>query len=194
LPRLRSGSAFAFEEAWPDFRSWLLAGNVSLFSFVRKLGDLGLAGMTDDLARMVHGAFSVVVLAVAVLVSRVRSRERRAVAWLALLNLAAMTSPAAWGDYVPLGTLWMLTFLVGGAATRAETVAAAAAVSFCVLLPGIVPIGNFPSPTAAMAMSVFGTLVLLATNAWVVWRGLAPAPVASRARLARASLEAEPAL
>ena len=41
---LALGSSFAFEEAWPDLRTALLAGNVSPFAMVRKLGDLGVPG------------------------------------------------------------------------------------------------------------------------------------------------------
>ncbi len=46
-----------------------------------------------------------------------------------------------------------------------------ALIAFCALLPGIVPIGNFPSPDVAMAMSSVGTLILLGTNGWMVIRG-----------------------
>lgn len=171
LPRLQSGGAFAFEEAWPEFRSWLLAGNVSLFSLVRKLGDLGFAGATDGLARAVHGAFSLSLLGVAILAGRARSRESRALAWLSLVNLASFTSPAAWGDYVPVGTLWALTFLLSGGSRR-RTWVVGSLTGFCALLPGIVPVGNFPSAEMAVALSCVGTLILLGTNGWILTRGV----------------------
>jgi hypothetical protein len=183
LPRMQSGVAFAFDEVWPDFKGWLLAGNVSPFALVRKLGELGLSGITTDAARLVQSLFSASLIVLAVVSSRVRSRKQRALVWLALANLAAMTSPAAWGDYVPVGTLWMLTFMMTGV-TQTRLLAVSALAGFCVLLPGVVPIGNFPTPTVAMAMSVVGTIALLVTNVAVVAQGVRkPAPASVRPEL-----------
>jgi alpha-1,2-mannosyltransferase len=190
LPNLSTGAAFAFEEAWPDFRAVLLAGNVSPFSMIRKLGDLGLPGMTDDLARVVQGIVSFSFLGAAVLASRLRSPRRRALGWMALLNLAAMTSPAAWGDYVPLGTLWMLSLMMAGA-ERARTSVLAIAGGFCFLLPGVVPIGSFPPPNAAMVLSVAATVLLIGINGWVAARGVAvPLRATDSARTAGLAAEA----
>lgn len=173
-----SGAAFAFDEAWPDFKALLLAGNVSPFSMVRKLGELGVAGATDVTARIVHGIFALGILGVALIASRVRARHARAVVWLALLNLAAMTSPAAWGDYVPVGTLWLLTLLVGGPeALRVPVLAGVGAFAFFV--PGIVPIGSFLGPVVSMVLSIVGTLLLIGINGWVTLRA-ARLPVAVR--------------
>jgi len=146
---------------------------VSVFALVRKLGDLGVAGATDTLARILHGGFTLGVLGLAVLAARVQGSRPRALAWFALLNLAAMTSPAAWGDYVPVGTLWMLTFLmVGSDRIRPAVWAGVGVLSF--LLPGVVPIGSFPGPALAMALSVVGTLVWIAVNGWIVAREARP--------------------
>jgi uncharacterized membrane protein len=170
LARLRSGEAFAFHEVWPDFAAPLLAGNVSVYSLVLKLQELGLAGATEWAARAAHGVFSFAVIVAAALIARVRGRREQAPAWLALVTMASMTSPAAWGDYVPVGTVWLATFLAA-AATRSGGVAGAfialtAATSW--LLPGVVPIGDFPSANASMVMSVAYTLLLIAFNVWVV--------------------------
>jgi hypothetical protein len=179
LPRVRSGEAFAFHEVWPDFAAPLLAGNVSLYSLVLKLDRLGVAGATEGVARTVHGIFSIGVLGVAVLAARARSRRAWAVSALAVLNLAAMTSPAAWGDYIPVGTLW-LTSLMAAAVARTtgagSFVAVAAATSF--LLPGVVPIGDFPSAVPSMVISIAYTLLVVAFNGWAAARPLeAVAPV-----------------
>ena len=105
LPRLRDGSAFAFWDIWPDYRAAFLAGNISVYSLMLKLSELGVPAISDGLARGMHGLFTLVAVLAAGLASRAASREERALVWLAVLNLAAMTSPAAWGDYVPVGSL-----------------------------------------------------------------------------------------
>lgn len=171
---LASGASFAFEEAWPELRSALLAGNVSPFAAVRKLGELGVPGMTDGLARIVHGLFTMGCVAAAALAARASSPRRRAVTWLALLNLAAMTSPAAWGDYVPVGTLWLVTLLAAGEG-RLSPWAVAVVGGFSALLPGVVPLGSFPGPAASMAVSVAGTVLLILANTRILSRAAAPA-------------------
>jgi hypothetical protein len=166
VANLQSGASFAFEEAWPELRVALLAGNLSPFAMIRKLGDLGVPGATDDLARLVHGAFAVACLGLSILAARARSPRARVIAALSLVNLAAMTSPAAWGDYVPLGTLWLVGMLAG----RLNPAVVAIAGGFCFLLPGVVPIGNFPGPVASMTLSIAGTVLLVALNGWTVLR------------------------
>ncbi|HMB69977.1 MAG TPA: glycosyltransferase family 87 protein, partial [bacterium] len=172
---LASGASFAFEEAWPELRAALLAGNVSPFAAVRKLAELGVPGMSDGFARMVHGLFTVGCLVAAVAAARAAGPRARAVTWLALLNLAAMTSPAAWGDYVPVGTLWLVTLLAAGEG-RIAPWALAVVGGFAALLPGVVPIGSFPGPAASMAVSIAGTVLLIAANARILSRAsVAPA-------------------
>jgi hypothetical protein len=170
LPRVRSGAAFAFEEAWPQMTSLLFAGNVSPFSLVRKLELLGVPGMSQALAGVVHTAFSLLLLGVAVLASRVRGRRHRALAWMALINLAAMTSSAAWGDYVPVGTLWMLTAMATWRVTGATALVVGAAWVMCFLVPGVVPIGSFPSEVPSLILSVVCTVLLIGFNGWTALR------------------------
>jgi hypothetical protein len=169
LPRVRSGVAFAFEEAWPDFRSLLLAGNISVHSLIRKLGDLGLPGASETVARLAHGIYSLAVVAFAVWAARARTREGRALMWLVVLNLAAMASPAAWGDYVPIGTLWLLT-LLASSRLRELVPMPLLAVTWVMtfLLPGVVPIGNFPPQVPAFILSILCTIVLIACNGRVI--------------------------
>jgi len=165
LPRLRTGAAFAFEEAWPDFKAVLLAGNVSIFSFVRKLGELGLSGMTDTLARVLHGLFTLMVVGASLLSGRVKDANGRALCWLALLNLASITSPGAWGDYVSFGSFWLLLFLVIGNSWRQRLVLVIAGV-FLALVPGAVPYGESMSTVLAMGLSLLVTGFLVGVNGW----------------------------
>lgn len=165
--KLASGASFAFEDAWPELRTALLAGNVSPFAAVRKLAELGVPGASDHVARLVQALYTVACVGVAALAAPIRAPRRRALAWLALVNLAAMTSPAAWGDYVPLGTLWLTTLLVAEGSRRAR-IAAAVAGGFCVLLPGVVPIAGFPGATASLALSIGATALLIGANVRVL--------------------------
>lgn len=171
LPRLQSGAAFAFEEAWPDFRVVLLAGNLSLFAFVRKLGEFGLGGMTDDLARVIHGLFTLSVIGATMLSSRVQDGRSRALCWLALLNLASLTSPAAWGDYVPFGSLWLLLFLLGDFPLSRQLLLLSAG-AFFALVPGPVPYGESMHGGLAMGLSMVLTLLLVGVNGWSIARGV----------------------
>jgi len=171
---LASGASFAFEDAWPELRAALLAGNVSPFAAVRKLAELGVPGMTDTFARVVHGIFALGCVAAAALAARARDPRRRAVTWLALLNLASLTSPAAWGDYVPVGTLWLVTLLAAGT-DRLSPAALAVVGGFCALLPGVVPLGDFPGPAASMIVSIAGTVLLIVANAGILRRASVPA-------------------
>ncbi len=179
LPRVQSGEAFAFVEAWPDLKVELLAGNVSVYALIQKLGELGLPGMTESTAKFFHGMFSLFTLGIAVLAARINAPQHRALAWLAVLNLAAMTSLAAWGDYVPLGSLWALTLLVGRGFSvgRPLKIFLAACWVFCFLLPGVMPLVKpLPAPITLM-LSVLGTALLIGFNGWLVtWLGRAPRP------------------
>ncbi|MCP4570993.1 MAG: DUF2029 domain-containing protein [bacterium] len=175
LPRLQSGAAFAFEEAWPDFRVVLLAGNLSLFAFVRKLGELGLVGMTDDLARVVHGLFTLAVVGASILSGRVQDTRGRALCWLALLNLASLTSPAAWGDYVSFGSLWLLLFLLGSGQRLRLTLLLGAGVFFA-LVPGAVPYGESMPVGLTLVLSMLITTLLVAVNGWSFVRGVQGRP------------------
>jgi hypothetical protein len=65
--------------------------------------------------------------------------------------------------------VWLATFLAAGAfrGVGARTFVATTAVA-SIVLPGVVPIGDFPSADASMVMSIAYTLLLIAFNAWVV--------------------------
>lgn len=165
LGSLASGASLTFEEAWPEFRTALLAGNVSPLAAVRKVAELTGFGGAEGGAHALQLAFTVACVGLAVVGARWRTPESRALGWLALLNLATMTSPATWGDYVPLGTLWLVTLLAAGP-WRIPTPALAATAAFLVLLPGVVPIAGFPGPTASYVLSVFATVLLIGVNTW----------------------------
>lgn len=170
LPRLKTGAAFAFEEVWPEYRQVFLAGNVSLFSFVRKLGEFGVRGMSDDVARLIHGVFTLGVVGISFWSGRLKDSRSRALCWLALLNLASITSPGSWGDYVSFGSLWLVLFLWIGSTPKSRIFLLIAGVFFA-FVPGAVPYGDSMPVTLAMGLSMLITLLLVGVNGWSLGRG-----------------------
>jgi hypothetical protein len=64
----------------------------------------------------------------------------------------------------------LVTLLAGGVARRSHAITLGVVGGLCFLLPGVVPIGSFPNPTAAMALSLLTTVALLGMNGWVLLR------------------------
>lgn len=179
LPRLLGGEAFAFADAWPEVRDALVAGNVSPWALVTKLEILGVPGVGPALAKPANWLYSLLVLVVAVVAARrVRDRSGAAQVWLALLTLASLRSPGAWGDYVPVASLWLLTFLAAetaGRPGRALALGAAAALLF--FLPGVLPTPVLPPVAVTMTLSTMTFLVLVTLSTWVVLGRRRPADV-----------------
>jgi hypothetical protein len=179
LPRLLGGEAFAFADAWPEVRDALVAGNVSPWALVAKLEILGVPGVGPALAKPANWIYSLLVLVVAVIAARrVQDRSGLAQVWLALLTLASLRSPGAWGDYVPVASLWLLTFLasdVAGRPRRAIALGTAAALLF--FLPGVLPTPVLPPVAVTMTLSSLTFGVLVALSAWTVVGRRAPVKV-----------------
>jgi hypothetical protein len=175
LPRLANGDAFAFGDAWPDFAAALAAANQSPAGVVSKLEALGVAA--DGLLTPLNAIYSIAIVALAVWAGRRDgSRARRAQTWVALLLLASLRSPGAWGDYVPVPGIWLLTLLGTETATSARRVATLS-IAWVLLffLPGVVPTPVLPPLVPMMALSFVGLAALLAVPTWVLMRSARPA-------------------
>jgi hypothetical protein len=99
------------------------------------------------------------------------SRERRAQIWLAILGLASMMSPAAWGDYIPLPAMWLLTALAADAATnRKLAVGFGICWIFFYFLLGLVPLGTFPAPNITYTRSSMSFVLLVGLMGWAAVR------------------------
>lgn len=164
LPRLADGSAFAFDEAWPEAATVLLVDNQGVFGLARKLG------LAKPAAQLVGKLFGLGVLLLAALTAvrlRSASRWRQGAWWLGLLGLASLASPGAWGDYVPVAAIWLLA-LVASRATQNRAVAVGlgvtAVLQFFVL--GTMPIGAW-APTAIMLpLSAIGVVSMVGLFGW----------------------------
>ena len=176
VPRLRSGEAFALEQAWPELKGLLLLINLAPAAVVRKLGEIGIPGMTDSLAHIAQSGYILLVLVAALLAARCRGDRRRlAITWLALLNLAVLASGGAWADYVPASSVWLITLLAGSVhGKRGPTVALILVGAVMFFLPGAVPYGTPSAAPPWMMISVGCTLALIGLNGWAVLHFSAP--------------------
>jgi alpha-1,2-mannosyltransferase len=116
LPRLLGGEAFA------AFRNpAAVAANLSIPGLVFKLRFFGLpdAGFTG--AKLVGWIYTLVAVAVTVLLAR-RGRGGP-VAWITVLVLATLRSPFLPASYAAVAPLWLLTLLAAENVVRARAVA-----------------------------------------------------------------------
>ncbi|MEM7137732.1 MAG: glycosyltransferase family 87 protein [Myxococcota bacterium] len=206
LPRLQSGEAFAFGDAWPEVRDMVIAANHGIYGLVVKLGEMGLAGATTGAAAWINRGYGLAVLVSAWAVGRQVGlhRQQQAVAWLALLGLASMTSTGAFVDYVPLTATWLLTLLAwrvfvprenATPASRASTLTTRTAVLIVwasqYTLFGTVPLGDYFDPKVMLPLSALSTVITLFVFGMPIYRLLRRARVAANApptQLARARM------
>ena len=159
LPRLADGSAFAFDEAWPELADLVVADNQGVFGLARKVG------LDKQSAGRLGRVFGLAVLAVAALAGRRRassSRTARAATWLALLGLASLASPGAWGDYVPVTAVWLLS-LLAPAMSRGRLPASLLGGAWLsqLLVLGTMPLGQWAPTHLMIAVSAAGVVVML---------------------------------
>ncbi len=172
LPRLQSFSAFAFLDIWPEFRLELITANLSPYGQIMRLGEMGVAGMTPGLASAFNSLFTIVLIgAIIYAARRLVSRKHRAIVWLGILGLASMSSPAAWGDYIPLPAMWMLTIFAADAAkNRSSAITHGVCWIFFYFLLGTVPLGSFPAPAITYTLASISFFLLIGLQSWAVVR------------------------
>ncbi len=172
LPRLQSFAAFAFLETWPEVRFELITANLSPYGQIIRLGELGIPGMTAGFASVANSVFTVLLLAgIACAARRIRTKADQTRIWLGILGLASMASPAAWGDYIPLPALWLLTLLPKEVAGQhVHTAVCGVCWIFFYFLIGTVPTGGFPSPAITYGLSTLGFSLLVCVQGWILVR------------------------
>lgn len=173
IPRLAGGGAFAaFTKEWPELRDLVTANIVSLYGVVFKLRELGVGGMSDELAIWVMRIYTVIVLIIALAAGRFRyNRLHAAITWFALLNLASLQTSLAWGDYFTVGTIWLLSLLSSQTLQKSwNRVLIGACWIFTTLNLGIVPMPELPPKAVMMIVTSIGAVLLFVLNAWVALR------------------------
>lgn len=189
LPRLADGSAFAFDEVWPELAGLVVADNQGAFGLARK------AGLAKPAAAWIGRIFGLGVLALAALAGLRNglgaSRWARAATWLGLLGLASMVSAGAWGDYVPTTAIWLLALVAAkGFESRPLGLALAVAAAFQYTLIGTFPIGSWEPAALMAAVSAAGALAMMALFAGTV--AAAPGALAETPAEAQATGAEEP--
>jgi len=172
LPRLQSFAAFAFLDAWPEMRFELITANLSPYGQIIKLGEMGVPGMTQAVASGFIRLSTLILIGLAILASRhLLSRTCRVHIWLAIIGLASMMSPAAWGDYIPLPAMWLLTVLaVEAEDNRKLTIGFGVCWIFFYFLLGLVPLGAYPVPVITYTLSTINFILLVGLLAWAMLR------------------------
>lgn len=159
LPRLGDGSAFAFDEAWPELADLVVTDNQGVFGLARKLG------ASKDIAAAGTRLFALLVFAAAGIAGCRGSRANRlwrGASWLALLGLASLASPGAWGDYVPVSAVWLLALLVGPlTATPARIIGFTVILLFEYFLLGTMPIGSWAPHQPMLVLSAIGAALMI---------------------------------
>lgn len=163
LPNLGNGAAFAFDEAWPELAELVVLDNQGVFGLAMK------AGVDKPEAGAVSKVFTLLVLALAGFVGvRLRRAGEAAgtwaqgVSWLALLGLASLASPGAWGDYVPATAVWLLALVAARAAQDRRLVAPLlVTAAFEGLLLGTMPLGDWMPVALMLPVSALGAVLML---------------------------------
>ena len=165
LPRLGDGSAFAFGEAWPEVAMLLTAGNQGIAGIVDKLSAMGLPVGGDATARTLNLIYSAALFLLAIaagLRTRHASRHERAIAWVALVGMASLSSTGAWADYVPLACVWMLALIAPLVYRRPFLLSwLVACGAMQMFLIGTMPLGQAVGAGWMMPLSLFGALAML---------------------------------
>lgn len=170
LPRLASGDAFSFGEAWPEIRAIVIADNQGVYGLVVKLAEMGVPGVSEGVAPAINRVYGLLVLACAAWIGLRRSGSDRAglvTAWLALLGAASLTSTGAWGDYVPLTAIWLLTFVAARFAGRPAMLAWAipcAVLQYTLL--GTTPILDWWNASILTPISAVAVVLMLVLFGW----------------------------
>jgi alpha-1,2-mannosyltransferase len=154
LPRLLSGESFS------AFRNpGAVAKNLSVPGFLFKLKLFGLPNGSFALMKTIGTIYTVIVLAVTVVVGMRRTtRNEQPLIWLAILILASLRSPFL-PQYELFAVLWLLTLLAARVAPSIRTLSLA--VIAWVVLNITIPI-NGPDPRLNAAMALVSQAVMIA--------------------------------
>lgn len=170
LPQLMNGSAFAFADVWPEYHDILIVSNQAPATLPAKLALLGFSWSWDGLSGFLHTGYSAAVAALAVYAGlKLKNPRAQALVALALLNLAGLTSRGAWGDYISVGSVWLLSFVV---LEMGRSWAARISLGICWLFLflslGVVPFPGIALLPTAAVLSILGFLTMIALNTWFI--------------------------
>ncbi len=171
LPKIASGDAWSWLEN--EGMGAVVAINDSVPGLVLKLGQLGVGGMTRQLEVTLSMVWTLVAVALAVLAalrSDRMSNAERALAWLALLAVAAFRSPFVPDTYGLFPLLWIWSLLVAIATPSRGRLALLALL--WIPLAASLPFSGMPLPelTGRLVLSTLSQAVAVAVCLWVLLR------------------------
>lgn len=171
LPKIASGDAWSWLEN--EGMGAVVAINDSVPGLVLKLGQLGVGGMTRQVEVTLSMIWTLVAVALAVLAalrSTAMSTAERALAWLALLAVAAFRSPFVPDTYGLFPLLWIWSLLAAIAAPGRGRIALLALL--WIPLAASLPFSGMPLPdlTGRLVLSTVSQAVAVAVCLWVLLR------------------------
>lgn len=181
LPRLQSGAAFAFGDAYPEIKDLIIADNQGVFGLVLKLKALGVAGVTGQTAIWTNRVYAVIVAGVALawgLFGERASRASQLSGWVSLVGLASLMSTGAFGDYVPATGVWLVTLVAFKPRSTWAWAGLAIAGAIQYSLLGTAPLGDWFDAGLFTFVSALAALTLLGLFA----SGIVPAFAGVRLR------------
>jgi len=122
---LRHLPAILGGESFPAFRNpAAMATNFSIPGLVFKLKLLGVPGMSFTVSKLLGWAYTLVVIAVTVVLGRCAIRDdQKPTVWMAILLLATLRSPFLPSAYAVFPPLWLLTLLAASKMPTAKALA-----------------------------------------------------------------------
>lgn len=165
LPRLSSGAAFAFGEAWPEVADLLVAGNQGISGMVAKVEAFGGVTWPSRVASSINLLYALLLLCVTWFSARAVGKvgaPAKAGFWIGVLGLGSLASAGAWADYVPLTGVWAMVFLIPTSRERSLHRGLLLVSGFLQLtLLGTVPLGPFAEAWWMLPLSFVSGLSLL---------------------------------
>ena len=170
IPNLQSGSAFKFEDIWLEMRDLLLVLKMSPYSSVIKLQEMGVPAMTDNFGSLIQNIYIVFVVVLTFLFGlQKRYRYHPVLVGLALINLAGLFTKAAWVDYLSIGSIWLLVYLIVEFSNSTfKIIIYGSCLFFLSISCGTYLtdlIGYFP---IMAILTIIGTLMIIILNVWFV--------------------------
>jgi hypothetical protein len=140
LPRMASGAALETQFAHPD----TFAANLAVYGLVQKLASLGVPLTLPGGAIAATWVYTIMLIGMAIVAATAtdsapqpEARLRRALIWLALVELASLRAPFTPDTYGLFAILWILSLLLAGVEWRGRRLIA---------LLALVVVGNFLVP------------------------------------------------
>ena len=164
LPRIASGAAFHFTHLGAH-ATFLISRNMSIAGLEPKLDLLSAPSWTHGVSAALVFLYALAVVGLAWWTAGVDGRrDRQALVWIGLLNLAALRSPEAPASYALAPVLWLLVLLATRLLGRGWRITALAAA--WVVVAGPPPLPDAIEMPVGLVLQGFALALCFAAVAW----------------------------